>query len=103
MNYFENFQLSGAFRKIDSNEVVILTDYYGNLNGWTQSASAVFNFEDLAGCEYSLFNIISLFPALPKYMSSTGVCLETLVFKTSKLKNQSLCLMDPKKEYTDEN
>ena len=80
-----------------------MTDYYGNLEGWTKSANEIFPFDDLVGSEYSLFNPIVLFPALPKHMPSSGVCFETLVFKTSKLKNQALCLMDPKKDYPDEN
>ena len=35
MNNFEGFELSGSFKKIDSDEEVILTDQYGNLEGWT--------------------------------------------------------------------
>ena len=35
MNSFQDFQLSGVMQKIDKEEKIILTDYYGNLEGWT--------------------------------------------------------------------
>lgn len=31
MNYFEDFQLSGVMKRMDSDDKIILTDYYGNL------------------------------------------------------------------------
>ena len=55
-------------------------------------------FEEIAGTDCQIFNILPLMPALPKYMPSSEVCLETLIFKTAKLKNQKLILVDPKKE-----
>lgn len=37
MSYFSQFYLSGVFRKVqEENKNVILTDKYGNIEGWTK-------------------------------------------------------------------
>ena len=31
MNYFDDFQLSGVVKKVESEDKAIITDYFGNL------------------------------------------------------------------------
>ena len=96
MNSFEDFQLSGVMQKIDKEEKIIITDYYGNLEGWSAKINEIINLNELSGSDCQLFNIMPLIPAFIKYMDTHGVCADTLLFKPCSLKNQSLILMDPK-------
>ena len=75
MNYFEDFQLSGVMQRIDSDEAIILTDYYGNLEGWTSKVCEILPMNEIIGSDCQLFNILPLIPALPKYMNGGGICI----------------------------
>ena len=95
MNDFNSFHMAGIVEKVESDANVILIDEYGNLEGWTSKIGAEeLNLDAISISERQKYNILPLFPTLVKYMDSLGVIVRTIFFKTAKVKDSSLIVVD---------
>lgn len=104
MSRFDSFLLCGVLQHIPvcETEHILLTDYYGNLEGWTNLIGDEFNFDCLAGSECRLYNVLPLFPALVKYMPTEAVTrVKTIFFKVCNTREQSLVLVEADRPFND--
>jgi TATA-box binding protein (TBP) (component of TFIID and TFIIIB) len=65
------------------------------LEGWTkQIGGEELNLDSISITERQKYNIMPLFPTLIKYMDSLGVVVRTIFFKTSKVRDGNLVVVD---------
>lgn len=95
MNDFSSFYMAGVIERVESEAHVILTDEYGNLEGWTKRIGGEeFNLDLISISERQKYNIMPLFPTLIKYMDSLGVVARTIFFKNAKPRDSNLLVVD---------
>lgn len=94
MHLFDDCLLSGIIRKLNTEDYLIMTDKYGNIEGWTPMVGELFNFDEILGTQCNAYNILPLMPAFIKSNVNEPVCFKTIFFRLSTMKNPKLMLFD---------